>query len=1522
MEQEAAQAVHSTVPPSSPHAVVAFLRAVWFLIIYLLAWIRTLVAFSTVSVPRFIYLVVTYSLTLQLTFPYLVSIFIILAIGVSVASHYWYFAKYRELKEEPLPKGDAKELHPDVVSDTPPNFHSYLDEFLQAVRVFGFLERNVFHELARHLQTRRLIAGDAISLDQDHSFYAVIDGVVQVYAQQGSSASGHDSGGGLDEDDLNGYQLLNEVSSGGTLSSLFTILSLFTEDVPISWPDPQEEEEDLATALILAPRQTMSPLNLGAEADVPRFTLPLSKRENGSGSPVSSAEPSEGATVRELDDEIPTSRVRIQGTPDFIETPPARQTPLGGRSTPHSRRPDYKRSASLLHDVRHGTVARASTDTTLAVIPAEAFRRLTKNFPKASAHIVQVILTRFSRVTFNVAHKYLGLTTELLRTEKSINDLACHPLPTSFYEGGGMQRLRQRFAPEFGSDKSSDSPDTDYFAYEPVSNNGTARNTPFAKPMPALTRTKIADGVSTSAPSTVSGTTATTRDNSVLPSQTRWTSSNQRSSTSYNAKTPIAPMTPAFPVRSSLTQVGAGDLFSMTNPSSEYVPTFNRSNSAAATPFLGPRKRGKSDASMQDISSLMMDDFDLREEVMTCLARSIGLQQPSAPESTEPSPAVTPGGGGLGAYGSPLGPLSALQMPDDTSSITGQTANTSTGIPAVVENAIEILYFTGGSTLVHAGERNAGLFFVIDGFLECFLPVEDRDKDKQTSMNGTTADAEPKLFQPNGQGPRLTTTLKGVPPPINKKKRSMSSKYLFTVKRGGIAGYLSAMSGIPSYIDIRAKTDVYVGFLPANALERLLERQPIVLLTLAKRLISLLSPLVLHIDSALDWMQVNGGQVIWREGDVSDSFYIVINGRLREIHDKDGDDVEILAEYGLGDTVGELDVITGSPRATTLHAIRDTELIRMPLTLFNAISARHPQATVQLLRMIASRNKLRAESGLGGTGPTHGPSLGMAHELAKNNMNLKTVAILPVTKDVPIGVFAKKLQTALEGIGAPTSCLDQNVVTTHLGRHAFTRVGKLKLAGWFADQEQRYRIVLYVADTAPSSPWTQTCIRQADCVLMVGFGDDPSVGEYERVVLSTKTTARKELVLLHPERTVTPGSTREWLKNRSWVHMHHHVELPGLVVPVLNTPIVHSQGKDPKAMAAFKMLKETVQSGIQRYRRLGYIPRPTRPEQTSDFSRLARRLCGKSVGVVLGGGGARGLSHLGALRALEERGVPIDLIGGTSIGSFIGGLYAREGDLFSSAGRAKWFSSRMTNVWRILSDVTWPVIAYTTGHEFNRAIYKCFYDVHIEDMWIPFFCNTVSLNWSRIEIHDSGYAWRYIRASMTLVGLMPPLSDHGNMLVDGGYIDNLPVSTMLQKGANIVFAVDVGGVADTSPRFFGDSVSGWWVLLNRWNPFSDARKIPPITEIQGRLAYVSSVRYLEEAKNLPGCMYMRLPVQQYGIMDFGKFAEIQKLGYTSARGMLEAWGEEDKLPIPRVDGGEGEGEKRGKKGRRERRNSI
>lgn len=116
-------------------------------------------------------------------------------------------------------------------------------------------------------------------------------------------------------------------------------------------------------------------------------------------------------------------------------------------------------------------------------------------------------------------------------------------------------------------------------------------------------------------------------------------------------------------------------------------------------------------------------------------------------------------------------------------------------------------------------------------------------------------------------------------------------------------------------------------------------------------------------------------------------------------------------------------------------------------------------------------------------------------ELGYNN-NLKTVAVLPSSRSVPIDVFAKKLQSALEGIGATTAYMNQASMSSHLGRHAFTRMGKLKAAGWLADQEQKYRTVLYVVDSPVNSSWTQTCIRQVrkyvlyfcDCILTFSIG--------------------------------------------------------------------------------------------------------------------------------------------------------------------------------------------------------------------------------------------------------------------------------------------------------------------------------------------------------------------------------------------------------------------------------------------------
>lgn len=226
----------------------------------------------------------------------------------------------------------------------------------------------------------------------------------------------------------------------------------------------------------------------------------------------------------------------------------------------------------------------------------------------------------------------------------------------------------------------------------------------------------------------------------------------------------------------------------------------------------------------------------------------------------------------------------------------------------------------------------------------------------------------------------------------------------------------------------------------------------------------------------------------------------------------------------------------------------------MPKTLFNALALRHPEITLQISRMVAfrslqlamHRNAPNSEmqnsnvfhvssesdasaaiSSITSGGPNNYPEL-----YGRNNVNLKTIGIIPVNSSVPVTEFAESLKTELlHSVGATCALLNSATVTSVMGKYAFSRLGKLKMASWLAEQEEKYRIVLYLADSGVTSQWTRTCIRQADCILLVGLGDgDPSVGEYERFLINMKTTARKELVLLHGERACASGTTQNWLK--------------------------------------------------------------------------------------------------------------------------------------------------------------------------------------------------------------------------------------------------------------------------------------------------------------------------------------------------------------------------------------------------------
>ena len=136
----------------------------------------------------------------------------------------------------------------------------------------------------------------------------------------------------------------------------------------------------------------------------------------------------------------------------------------------------------------------------------------------------------------------------------------------------------------------------------------------------------------------------------------------------------------------------------------------------------------------------------------------------------------------------------------------------------------------------------------------------------------------------------------------------------------------------------------------------------------------------------------------------------------------------------------------------------------MPKTLFNALALQHPEILLTISRMIALRSKQS--------------TTGFWSKSVADNENLKTVTFLPANSDVPVLEFADKLKDAFAAMDVSVKCLKMATVSNQLGKHAFTKLGRLKLLSWLAEQEEIHRLVLYVADGGVNSPWTQRCIRQ------------------------------------------------------------------------------------------------------------------------------------------------------------------------------------------------------------------------------------------------------------------------------------------------------------------------------------------------------------------------------------------------------------------------------------------------------------
>ncbi|WP_394694402.1 patatin-like phospholipase family protein [Hyphobacterium sp.] len=234
-----------------------------------------------------------------------------------------------------------------------------------------------------------------------------------------------------------------------------------------------------------------------------------------------------------------------------------------------------------------------------------------------------------------------------------------------------------------------------------------------------------------------------------------------------------------------------------------------------------------------------------------------------------------------------------------------------------------------------------------------------------------------------------------------------------------------------------------------------------------------------------------------------------------------------------------------------------------------------------------------------------------------------------------------------------------------------------------------------------------------------------------------------------------------------------------------------------------------------------------RQERHDDLARLARTLAGKSVGLVLSGGGARAYAHIGAVDAFRKAGMQFDFIGGASMGAVIAAGVALEWSQEELVERVReaFVASNPLGDWQL------PVISLSRGHRVDERLEEHFGDVEISDMSRPFFCVSSNLSNGRPFIHRRGRLRDALRASIAIPGILPPVIDGENVLVDGAVFTNFPSEQMKAFHRGVSAGSDVTRAKGVNPSDFEDPPGFFgWVRRHGLN------ELPPIASLLMRSA--------------------------------------------------------------------------------------
>ncbi|HPF21911.1 MAG TPA: patatin-like phospholipase family protein [Hyphomonas sp.] len=401
-----------------------------------------------------------------------------------------------------------------------------------------------------------------------------------------------------------------------------------------------------------------------------------------------------------------------------------------------------------------------------------------------------------------------------------------------------------------------------------------------------------------------------------------------------------------------------------------------------------------------------------------------------------------------------------------------------------------------------------------------------------------------------------------------------------------------------------------------------------------------------------------------------------------------------------------------------------------------------------------------------------------------------------------------------------------------LGRTAIIvdeAAGDEKPAAFFDDLEMRHDVVIIVS-TIGDTPWYKLSVRQADRIWVFGRADaKPSNPLMPEDDSPARTLKLVDVILLHP------GDNRRACRPVEWLNAAGASRL------------LHWQGMEGR-----------------------------------DCDRLARVMAGVSVGVVMSGGGARAYSHIGVVKAMREYGIPIDFVGGASMGAVIAGCVAMgwsDAEIDMRIRKAFVDSNP-------LGDYTLPVVGMVKGLRVNSRLREHFGEAEIGDLAIPFFATSTNLMSGTQRIHRTGLLREALRATISLPGILPPVVDGNDLLVDGAVLNNFPVDVMRDMHRGFVVGSDVTRQPEGLKIEEFEKPAGFirWVARHGFsNP-------PPIAGVLMRVATIrANTQFGRDITDV-----LILPeLAETELRDWEAYDQTVEAGYTAAKAALDASGLQD-----------------------------